>query len=180
MLSALILYVYILETNIHIRIFIFLFYREKVFQSTLHKVLKSSRADSTVKKYDNAVDAWRVWCKLFKVECILPDHLDIARYLTYLYNEKAPYSRIESSFYAIKWKLDCSPNIKSNPCDTKFIHLLLDGMKRILARPTIRKEPVTPQMLIDIVRKYDSGGLKVSVSVLCSCCVMRDSLDLMN
>lgn len=94
------------------------------------------------------------------MEFVKPDHLDIARYITYLFNEKATYSKIETAFYAIKWKLDCSPHVLYNPCDKKFVHLLLDGTKRILARPVVHKEPITPEMLTSIVKVFDNNELK--------------------
>ena len=138
----------------------FIFCRNKVFKSTLDIVLKASRAESTIKKYENAVAAWTVWSRVYKVESSKPDHLHIARYLTYLYNESAPYSKIETAFYAIKWKLGCHPETVDNPCDRKFLHLLLNGFKRLLAKPVNRKEPITPAMLADIEKAFDTGELK--------------------
>ena len=56
--------------------FIFCF-REKSFQNTLSFVMDASRADSTVKKYKNAIAAWEVWCRLNKVNPKLADHEDM-------------------------------------------------------------------------------------------------------
>ena len=67
-----------------------------------------------------------------------------------MYNNDAPYSRIEAAFYAIKWKLDCA-NVLPNPCDMRFTKLLLAGLKRLLAKPVVKKEPVTPELLRNIV-----------------------------
>ncbi len=123
--------------------------------------MDASRADSTVKKYNHAVAAWQVWGRVNKVNHLKPDHLDLAKYFVYLFNSGAPYSKIETAFFAIKWKIDRDPDLcKHNPCDLKFLHLLLDGFKRILAKPVNRKEPITPEILRTVVHKFDNGGLK--------------------
>ena len=86
----------------------------------------------------------------------------MARYIIFLFNGGAPYSKIETVFYALKWHFDCSFHARnsSNPCESKFLKLILEGIKRILARPVNRKEPVTPDMLGNIVSKFDSGSVK--------------------
>ena len=42
----------------------------------------------------------------------------------------------------------------SNPCDTKFIQLVLAGIKKILARPVTKKEPITPDILRMVIGKF--------------------------
>jgi len=123
--------------------------------------MEASRAESTVKKYKNAIAAWEVWCRLNRMSVLCPSHLDLARYFIDMYNNDAPFSRIETAFYGIKWKLDTSSNgCDKNPCDLRFLHLLLEGLKRILAKPIHRKEPITPEILRKVVQKFDDGGLK--------------------
>ena len=93
--------------------------RERVRRETLTKVIKASRGESTVKKYDHAIAAWKVWCRLNRVQQEQADHEDVARYFIDMHNDKVPYSTIESAFYGIKWSYDCSPKLCShNPCDT--------------------------------------------------------------
>ena len=90
--------------------FIFCF-REKIFQNTLSFVMDASRDDSTVMKYKNAIAAWEVRCRLSKVNPKLADLEDIARYFIWMFNSNAPYSRIETSFLALKWHFNCCPKI---------------------------------------------------------------------
>ncbi|XP_072037315.1 integrase/recombinase xerD homolog [Amphiura filiformis] len=136
--------------------------RDRVFQNTLTRVLQASRAENTIKKYKNSLAAWEVWCRLNRVSPTSPSNLELSRYFIGMFNSDAPYSRMEAAFYAIKWKIDCLPNMVSqNPCDSKFIHLLLEGLKRILAKPVSnRKEPITPDILHALVVKFGSGDLK--------------------
>ena len=147
--------------KLEVYIIIIVFYRERDFRSTLSNVLQASRAPNTVKKYNNAVAAWQVWCNLNHISFSQPTHLDLAKYFVHMFNNGAPYSTIETAFYAIKWKLDSAPELcLNNPCDLKFLRLLLDGFKRILSKPVNRKEPISPEILQAIVQKFDSDDVK--------------------
>ena len=132
------------------------------FHATVDSILEASRADSTVKKYKGAVNSWKHWCLENRISELNPTLEEVARYFLCLFNNDAPYSRIETAFYGLKWHFDCSAYIMniSNPCDSKFLRLLLDGLKRKLARPVVRKEPVTPDMLIKIVDRFDNPNVK--------------------
>ena len=80
---------YVVHWRLDVHFFIFCF-REKSFQNALSFVMDASRADSTVKKYKNAIAAWGVWCRLNKVNPKLADHEDIARYFIWMFNGNAP------------------------------------------------------------------------------------------
>ncbi|XP_041479963.1 integrase/recombinase xerD homolog isoform X2 [Lytechinus variegatus] len=142
--------------------FILYFIQDIDFKDTLTRVLEASRAESTVKKYKRAVEAWNAWCRNSGTSCQDLCQESIARYFIFLFNGGSPYSKIETAFYALKWQVDCSINTRnrSNPCESKFLKLILEGIKRILARPVNRKEPITPDMLLSIVHKFDSGSVK--------------------
>ena len=116
--------------------------------------MEASRAESTVTKYSRAFVKWEEWCKQNNISPMKAKQDDLARYFVKLYNDKKPYSTIENAFYAMKWKFDCNPEILHNPCDLKFLKLLIDGFKRILAKPTVQKEPITTDMLSKIVSKF--------------------------
>ncbi|XP_030844925.1 uncharacterized protein LOC115918175 [Strongylocentrotus purpuratus] len=118
---------------------------------SLQEVLMASRATSTVAKYRKAFEDGKSWCAINCV-CELPaQKADIARYYMSMYNNDAPYSRIEGAHFGIKWVLDCSPVTEVNPCNSRFLHLLLAGLKRILAHPKCKKERITPDILNKLV-----------------------------
>ncbi|XP_072028447.1 LOW QUALITY PROTEIN: integrase/recombinase xerD homolog [Amphiura filiformis] len=123
----------------------------------LEKALLASRAPNTVAKYSRAFENWKAWSLSRNISYLPAIKDDIASYLIKLYNEEAPYSRIESAFYAIKWYHDCSLLVKNNPCEYKILHLLLNGLKRLSQKPVpekrAKKEPITPEMLHAIVGK---------------------------
>jgi hypothetical protein len=51
-------------------------------------------------------------------------------------------SVLYSNYYSIKWYHDL--NLHSNPCDDKLISVFLEGGKRTLSKPIIKKDPITP------------------------------------
>ncbi|XP_071499136.1 integrase/recombinase xerD homolog [Diadema antillarum] len=133
------------------------------YGKTLTKILAASRADNTVYKYKRAWLAWEEWCTQFKVNSALAEPEDISRYLIHLYQSGAPYSRMESAFYAIKWHYDCNPKVHINPCDRKFLHIVLQGLKKLLYKPIVKKEPITPEILKAVVEKYSSSTSLVDI-----------------
>ena len=67
-----------------------------------------------------------------------------------------------------------------NPCELKFLRLLLEGMKRILARPVVRKEPVTPDILFRMVTNLNTDCMKdLRTCSICFWSRMQDFLGLM-
>ena len=146
-------------------------YRNKQYDDTLNTILRASRAKSTGEKYSRAFATWQRWCFSNSV-CALPANTDsISRYFVELFNCDAPCSRIEVAFYAIKWHHDCDPNVLNNPCDSKFLHLVLDGIKRLKARPVTKKEPITPDILRSIVFKYGMDENLKNIR-LCAICLL--------
>ena len=148
-----------LITKIIICLYFYLYcnlYRREEYSNSIRTILEASRATSTVSKYKRAFELWHRWCRDNGL-CSLPSSQeDIARYFVHMYNNKAPYSAIETALYAIKWHFDCSPMVFLNPCDQKFLKLLVDGLKRILAKPVKQKEPITTEMLQKVIEKF--GG----------------------
>ncbi|XP_038044896.1 uncharacterized protein LOC119742129 isoform X1 [Patiria miniata] len=117
-------------------------------------ILDASRAPSTTKKYNAAFAAWQQWCKVEKINPLPANANDVCRYFIHLFNIGAPFSRIESVFYGLKWRHDCFADCKENPCDSKFLHNVLQGLKRRLAKPVEKKEPITPEILKAVIDKY--------------------------
>ena len=106
--------------------------------------------------------------------CELPAQkpADIARYYMSMYNNDAPYSRIEGTYFGIKWFLDCLPVTEMNPCNSRLWHRLLAGLKRILA-PKCKKEPIIPDILNKLVKKYGYSKC-LKEARLCSMTVLHD------
>lgn len=155
------LFVFLLYMNINIVFLCILNCRDTSDHKSIEEVLMASRAPSTVNKYKKGFAGWESWCAANCVGVFPAQKKDIARYYMNMYNCNAPYSRIENAHFSIKWFHDCSPLVDFNPCDSKFLQLLLAGLKRLMDHPKNKKEPITPDILNRIVLKYGySSSLK--------------------
>ena len=90
---------------------------------------------------------------------------DISQYLIHLYQSGAPYSMMESHFYAIKWHYDCNPKLNVNPCDRKFLHIVLLRLKKLLYKPIV-KGVITPEILKAVVNKYGSSTSLLDIRLM--------------
>ena len=93
--------------------------------------------------------------------------IDIARFFSNLHQNGFPYSQIESIFYGIKWHYDCIPDSTLNPCDSKYLHLILQGLKRRLAKPVLKKLPVSRDIIFSIVSHFGSSAAGLSDLRVC-------------
>ncbi|XP_072020155.1 uncharacterized protein [Amphiura filiformis] len=140
------------------------------YRRVLGEVLKASRATSTANKYSKAFSAWQEWCLVHRVSHMPASQDDISRYFIYLYVDQAPFSKIEAAFYSLKWHHDCNPEVNNNPCDSKFLRCLLEGLKRLKAKPVSKKDPVTPDILNKIVLRFGMGSNLMHIR-LCAICL---------
>ena len=117
-------------------------------------ILLKSRADSTVKTYHNSFEQWSKWAHNHEgVQAIPADPLYVAIYLTSLIQQNNSYNKIKNIFYAISWFHKISS--QDDPCKNNTVKCLLEASKRILSKPKVKKLPLTPYHLIQIVRKHD-------------------------
>ena len=137
----------------------------------MDRIIRASRAKSTVSKYSNSFNLWKSWCAENNVSAIPAAAEDISRYFVKLFNADAPYSRIEGVFYSIKWFHKCNPGVLLNPCDRKFLHLLLEGLKRSSAKPVQKKDPITVAILQKNLCKYGMGSNSKDIR-LCVLCLL--------
>ena len=126
----------------------------------LPRTIVGSRADSTVKKYLRAYQRWRVWTGRHSEISVYPiKDAHFALYLQHLAETSKSRATVEEAVNAIAWVQQLADHqpVSSSP----FIRSVLSGLQRQLARPKVRKEPVTVGMLRDMV---DSLGLSPKLS----------------
>ena len=105
-----------------------------------------AKASSTTERYSRAFQKFREWSACFEeVVCLPSDELSVAVYLEFLLQQSFPYSALESACYGINW----AHNLYGfpSPCDSKLVRNVLEAAKRELAKPVVKKEPVTPEMI---------------------------------
>ncbi|XP_053391932.1 uncharacterized protein LOC128554660 [Mercenaria mercenaria] len=138
----------------------------------LPDLLRKSRAENTSRKYGNSFSRWERWakCNGFGSGDILPAKaFPFAIYLASLIQTSNTPSPVISAFYAAKWFHDLG-DLKS-PTDSKLVINILEAAKRLLGKPTVKKEPVTTEMLLGMYNQlYSTGNLK-NQRIICACLV---------
>ena len=92
------------------------------------------------------MERWKKWALLRKDVTVFPvGEVHFALYLQHLGETVRSKSAVEEAVNAIGWLHQTAglPSIAESP----FIHAVLCGLQRKLAKPKVRKEPVTADML---------------------------------
>ena len=125
----------------------------------LPSFVESARSSATIKKYKCYFKKFEKWCNTCSLECLPATITTVSLYLGGRIQQGSSFAILDSSFYAIKWFHDF--HFKHNPCSDKFLGLIYEGGRRLLSKPIIKKEPITPDILNRIVLKFgDSSDLK--------------------
>lgn len=111
----------------------------------------SSKADKTVKNYQQAFLWFIKWCKSMKLNPFSVDIEIIAMYLVKLTQDNCSAATLNKAFYGINWIYTVSGR-DPNPCGNNWLKLCLDSCRRQVAKPTKRKESITQTMIQDIVK----------------------------
>eukprot|EP00731_Ephydatia_muelleri_P033190 Em0026g10a len=120
----------------------------------------SSTADSTTKKYLGAFKRWKLWAEARQGVPVFPvQDIHLALYLQHLGESVESRAAAEEAVHALAWLHQVAglPSVGDSP----LVRVTLAGLGRRLARPKVRKEPVTADMLRAMV---DSVGQEPSLS----------------
>ena len=60
---------------------------------------------------------------------------------------------------------DCLPDRNENPCDSNFLTILLQELKKLISKPTVKKEPITPDILRSIMSIHGSSDNLLDVKL---------------
>lgn len=136
----------------------------------LPDVLYKSRAENTSRKYEYGFSRWKRWAAsngLGEKDILPAKPLTVAIYLTSLIQTANTPSPIVTAFYAIKWFHDLYG--LQSPSECKIVSNVLESAKRILSKPTCKKEPITPELLMAMYTNlYKEGNLK-NQRIICAC-----------
>jgi hypothetical protein len=95
----------------------------------------------------------------------------IAIYLAYLILSEISISVFYSAYYSIKWEHEL--NLYNSVYSYTFLNLILEGGVRILSKPTVKKEPITFDIIKAVLRKFKPTGqnslllLAITIVFLC-------------
>ena len=128
----------------------------KRLATCLPDTLLQGRADSTTTKYVRAFTRWKTWAGQRREVKIFPvDEVHFALYLQHVAEATKSRSAVEEAVNAISWahQLAGQPTISASG----FVRATLAGLQRKLAKPKVRKEPVTADMLSTLVESLGAS-----------------------
>ena len=127
----------------------------------LPNLVMSSKAASTTAKYVRAFNRWKRWASQFpEVQAFPASPLYISLYLNELKKELGSKSSIEAAVYGLNWAHEMAG--LDSPTSHPLVHAALEGARRQLGKPTVKKEPVTPEMLWSLVEKFDGRNASLT------------------
>ena len=132
-----------------------------------------ARADSTTRKYIGAFRRWSAWVSTKEEVVVFPiNTAHFALYLQHVGESSKSRSAVEDAVNAISWvqRLSGMAPVSSNP----LIKSVMEGLQRVLAKPKVKKEPVTPQMLQKMVMSLSATPTLTEVR-LCAICLLAFS-----
>ena len=122
----------------------------KELADNLPDTILHSRADSTVKKCLGAFSRWKAWANQYGMMAMPAKEVHVALYLQHLGNTSQSKAAVEAACNALAW-IHSTAGLPS-PTISPFVKATLEGMQRILAKPKVKKDPVTSIMLEDMVK----------------------------
>jgi len=116
-----------------------------------------AKAPSTTERYSRACQKFREWSScLEEVVCLPSDEMPVLPFTwSFCY-----FSILDSACYGIRW----AHNLYGfpRPCDSKLVRNVLEAAKRKLAKPFLKKEPVTPEMILSICNRFAGPNANIS------------------
>ena len=112
----------------------------------LPSVVLSSRAYSTTKKYLGAYRRWKVWADSRQGVPSFPVRdIHLALYMQHLSESSQSKAAVEEVVHALSW-LHKVAGMQA-PSDSTLVQSVMEGFRRLLAKPKCPKEPVSVEML---------------------------------
>ena len=113
--------------------------------SRLSQTILHSRADSTVKIYLGAFRRWKLWAVQHNLTPFPAKPHKFSLYLQHIGESKKSKSAAEEACNAVSLVHSTAglPPLLSD----YFVKATLEGLRRMLAKPVKKKEPVTTEML---------------------------------
>ena len=141
----------------------------RLAQSLPATVLRS-RADSTTKKYLGAYQRWKTWAEArHEVPAFPVQAVHLALYLQHLSESVQSKAAVEEAVHALSWLHEVAglEPVGSVP----IVQATLNGLRRVLAKPKTRKEPITADMLKAMVESVGSDPSLTEVRLLAMCLI---------
>ena len=122
-------------------------------------------ANNTLKSYAQGYRNWTTWSRQFPETDVLPvKGFHLALFITATIQTSGKYGNIEQAFYGLNW-LHKTLNLP-NPCESNTVKTIKEAAKRILSKPVIKKQPVSPDNLRELTKKLGKSAELVQMRTL--------------
>lgn len=131
----------------------------------------ASRAENTQKQYKGAFNAFCKWSLSLNIRQTLPfSDTQVSAYLIHLCNLGKSISTINEAYYAISWAHKLAG--VEDPCKSDLVITVKEGALRTVGHITVKKEPITPETLRNIVRVYGKTDANLKdLRLACMCLI---------
>ncbi|XP_063414138.1 integrase/recombinase xerD homolog [Mytilus trossulus] len=119
------------------------------------ELLINSKSDNTVKSYFNSYKRWERFITLQGHKSLPAQPVHVALYLTHLLNNNSTCHPISNAVYGIKWAHEI--NGLSDPTSNTFVTSILEASKRVAPKKTEKKDPITPETLIELCDMFKNS-----------------------
>ena len=140
----------------------------KHLATSLQFIVLASRAGITTTKFLYAFLQWTCWAEAHDEVAVFPvRETDFALFLQHLGDTNGSRSTVEEVVNSIGWvhQLAGYPAIS----ESLFVRMVLEGLQRKLAKPKVRKEPVTTDMLSALVTSLGATPSLADVRLVVAC-----------
>ena len=117
--------------------------------ATLPAIALQDRAPSTVRTYLRAFCRWSQWAKSHQLSPLPARGAHVALYVAYLMQTARSASPINVAVAAIAWAHEKAG--AKDPTSSLLAQQIISGTRRILAAPTKKKQPLSPEEIRSII-----------------------------
>lgn len=127
---------------------------------SLPGIALQGKAPSTLRQYSGSFRRWKTWALQKGLDAFPASPFHIALYLAYLTQKSNTAAPIEQAVHSISWAHSIA--VVDDPTVHPLVGHMVAGAKRILARPVCKKEPITPEILRQLVESFGGTGALLS------------------
>ena len=129
----------------------------KKLASLLPSIIVSDRAPSTICTYFSSYRLWKRWASTHSLCPIPADGTALALYIVSLIQQQRSVSAVNSAIYGVNWVH--KKNGFGLPSEHSVVKQVTEAARRILAKPTTRKIPLTIAQVTGMVTRLEKGSL---------------------
>ena len=123
-------------------------------------IAMNSRTELTVKKYTGAWTRWKQWAEARSFRPLPAQPLELCEYIHLVAEGRRSKAAAEEAVYSIAW-VHMIAGLE-NPTKHPAVEVVMEGTRRLLAAPKVKKEPIRAEDLRELTQRF--AGQQASLS----------------